>query len=170
MVIRDPCAFVWCKVYYFTLSNSTTGVASLVAVDIASGTIAPLPPSVHGAFGTDGPLCFDVTLGMLVAVGGSSSSGDGSIVGWTPPDGVGGEGTVTVLRAAGLGGLVGVRSLGCLRGVVAVGLVSWQEQDSPTRILAFDFGPDGNGTTSGGEPFHNSTAPQDLHDLVLTTA
>lgn len=147
------------QIFYATFGNTTSGSLVLVAVDLVAGTLAPVDPSARASLGTDSPYCFDESLGLLVAAGGT----EGGLVGWSPS-----TGQATVLRSGGLGGIVGVRSFGCDgRGVFAAGVVYWEEEGSPTRLLAFDFSEEA-GDNSAGSPFHNSTAPQDFHDLVIT--
>ena len=145
--------------YYVTLGNATSGGSAPMVVDLRAATMAPLDPAAAEALGATGPLCFDDSLGLLVAAGGPN----GGLVGWSPA-----SGAATTLRTAGLGGIVGVRSFDCSDGVVAAGVVCYEEEGSPTRMVAFDFSAGGS-SIEGGQPFYNSTSPVELHDLVLTT-
>ncbi len=132
-------------VMYQTLEDSD-GKPRVVAFDLRKHTLTVINSSV---IGTDGPLCFDATFGLL-----SLGSSHGGVVAYEPS-----SGATRVLRKDALIGIPGERTFDCRNGLVVLSVVDFIAPKSPMLLLAFDF-------RTSDRPFHNSTVV-DIHALYF---
>jgi hypothetical protein len=137
------------NILYATMTGGSQDLPSLLAFNLRTGTTA----AVAGRFAqtSSGPYCFDPLLGLV-----SLGSSLGGIVAMNTTDG-----SVRVLRQAGLVGIPGDTSVACRNGILAVGVVDFLMKGSPYMLQAYDL-------LASDQPFHNSsTVPDGLRGLVF---